>query len=157
MRHALSNHRSSLNTIATWAMFSRGLEPEFPSAVQQQVARLKQAARESGSDIRDLTALPWCSIDNDDSRDLDQLSVAQPDASGRVKILIAIADVASRVAKVGAPISTRGGSFHMASSKAGVPAPAPAAEELSFSMHLPPVGNWKEALFELPRSDERGH
>ncbi len=35
--------------------------------------------------------------------------------------------------------------------------PGTAAEELSFSMHLPPVGNWKEALLELPRSEERGN
>ncbi|MDO8942678.1 MAG: hypothetical protein Q7U75_05810, partial [Desulfobacterales bacterium] len=70
MPHALSNQRASLATIATLAMFSRGLEPEFPRAVQQQLARIKGAAIESGSGIRDLRALPWCSIDNDDSRDL---------------------------------------------------------------------------------------
>ena len=40
MRHALSNHRTSLSTIATWAMFSRGLQPEFPPPVLQQLDRL---------------------------------------------------------------------------------------------------------------------
>src|SRR5574343_1236403 len=99
MRHALSNHRTSLTTIATWAMFSRGLEPEFPTAVQQQVARLKQAASESGSDIRDLTALPWCSIDNDDSRDLDQLTAIEPLHHGELRLYVAVADVDALVKK----------------------------------------------------------
>jgi VacB/RNase II family 3'-5' exoribonuclease len=40
-----------------------------------------------------LRDLPWCSIDNDDSRDLDQLSVAEPLAGGRVRVLVAVADV----------------------------------------------------------------
>ena len=99
MRHALSNHRTSLSTIATWAMFSRGLEPEFPPAVQQQVARLRQAASESGRDIRDLSALPWCSIDNDDSRDLDQLTAIEPLHHGELRLYVAVADVDALVKK----------------------------------------------------------
>ena len=62
-----------------------------------------RAAMERGPQIRDLRALPWCSIDNDDSRDLDQLSVAQPLDGGEVKILVAIADVDATVAP-GSPI-----------------------------------------------------
>ena len=42
---------------------------------------------------RDLRALPWCSIDNDDSRDLDQLTVARGAARRRRAVLVAIADV----------------------------------------------------------------
>ena len=53
----------------------------------------------NGAQIRDLRALLWCSIDNDDSRDLDQLSVAQPAAQGAVRILVAIADVDALVAR----------------------------------------------------------
>src|SRR6186713_149525 len=41
----------------------------------------------------DLRAMPWCSIDNDDSRDLDQLTVCEPLADGSVRIHVAIADV----------------------------------------------------------------
>lgn len=103
MRHALSNHRKSLSTIATLAMFSRGLEPEFPPAVQQQVARFRKPAEESGHDIRDLTALPWCSIDNDDSRDLDQLTAVEPLSHGEVRLWVAVADVDALVKK-GSPI-----------------------------------------------------
>ena len=64
-----------MTTIATWAMYSRGLQPDFSRAVQQQVEHIKGPAHEEDSRIRDLTPLPWCSIDNDDSRDLDQLTV----------------------------------------------------------------------------------
>lgn len=99
MRHVLSNHRANLSTIATWAMFSRGLAPEFSQAVQRQVATLKGPAREDGDDITDLTALPWCSIDNDDSRDLDQLSAIEPLHQGQIRVYVAIADVDALVKK----------------------------------------------------------
>ena len=93
MRHALLHQRADLTTIATWAMFSRGLQPEFPSAVHQQLARIRGPAHEEDSRIRDLTLLPWCSIDNDDSHDLDQLTVSQALDRGRVRLLVAVADV----------------------------------------------------------------
>ncbi|HZO27093.1 MAG TPA: RNB domain-containing ribonuclease [Chloroflexota bacterium] len=60
---------------------------------------LRQAAETSGPTeaelraVRDLRDLPWCSTDNDDTRDLDQLTVARPDDDGRAAILVAIADV----------------------------------------------------------------
>ena len=100
MRHILSNHRANLSTIATWAMFSRGLEPEFSHAVQWQVASLKGPAIESDDSITDLTALLWCSIDNDDSRDLDQLSAIEPLHQGKIKVYVAIADVDALLAAV---------------------------------------------------------
>ena len=55
------------------------------------------AVAESSAPLRDLRSLLWASIDNDDSRDLDQLSVAEPMADGDVKVLIAIADVDASV------------------------------------------------------------
>ena len=103
MRHSLSNHRADLGTIAKWAMFSRGLEPEFPQAVQKQVTALKGPALETSDSIRDLTALLWCSIDNDDSRDLDQLTAIDPLDKGQVRVYVAIADVDALVKK-GSPI-----------------------------------------------------
>ena len=103
MRHALIHHRTDLATIASWAMFSRGLQPEFPPGVTQQLAQLTGPAHEQGSRIRDLSALPWCSIDNDDSRDLDQLTVGEALARGRLRILVAVADVDALVRR-GSPI-----------------------------------------------------
>jgi exoribonuclease-2 len=99
----LSNQRATLTTIASLAMFSRGLEPEFPEAVQQQLASLRGPALETGVHIRDLSALPWCSIDNDDSHDLDQLTAIEALERGEVRVFVAVADVDALVKK-GSPI-----------------------------------------------------
>jgi exoribonuclease-2 len=99
MRHALSNHRASLSTIATWAMFSRGLEPEFDAAVLKQLTQLNGPARDDDPNIRDLTGLPWCSIDNDDSLDLDQLTAIEAAGSRQLRVYVAIADVDALVKK----------------------------------------------------------
>src|SRR5579859_597958 len=82
-----------LKTVARRAMLARGLQPDFSDAALREAAALKAAATSAESAIRDLRALLWCSIDNDDSRDLDQLSVAAPLANGTTRILIAVADV----------------------------------------------------------------
>src|SRR5258705_8590969 len=91
----MSSSRRFLQEIAHQAMRERGFEPEFSQAAQAQVARLQGPAPADGR--RDLRKLLWCSIDNDDSRDLDQLSVADTAPSGQVKMLVAIADVDSLV------------------------------------------------------------
>jgi exoribonuclease-2 len=86
------NHRYDLQRIARQAMLSRGMAPAFDDAAIAQAAALH--APEGAQGAVDLRGLLWCSIDNDDSRDLDQLSVAEnPEASGSVKIRIAVADV----------------------------------------------------------------
>lgn len=87
-----------LKSIARRAMLDHGLEPDFPAAALQQLAATHGPAVDKTQQVRDLRALLWCSIDNDDSRDLDQLSVAQPLEGGVVKILVAIADVDATVA-----------------------------------------------------------
>jgi exoribonuclease-2 len=91
--------RSDLIRIAGEVMAERGLEPEFPAAVQAQLAKITGPGRDEDPRIRDLTALPWCSIDNDDSLDLDQLTACEPLAAGAVKILVAVADVDALVTK----------------------------------------------------------
>jgi exoribonuclease II len=85
--------RGRLRAIARRVMVERGLEPDFSPAAKTEAAALSGPAREADSSIRDLRSRVWCSIDNDDSRDLDQLSVAEPDAGGAVRILVAVADV----------------------------------------------------------------
>lgn len=93
--------RSALAGVARRAMVERGLRPEFEPAALEQAARL--APPIAGPDVRDLRELLWCSIDNEDSRDLDQLSVSEELGDGRVRTLIAIADVDALVAP-GTPI-----------------------------------------------------
>lgn len=97
------HHRTDLARIAVEAMTERGLEPSFPVSVQRQLDALTGPAQDADPLIRDLRALPWCSIDNDDSLDLDQLTVSEPLADGAVKIMVAVADVDSLVDK-GSPI-----------------------------------------------------
>ena len=91
--------KDDLRRIAHDAMEERGLLPDFSSAVMAETNRITKAATPAGADVRDLRDLPWASIDNDDSRDLDQLTVAQPVADGTVRILVAIADVDALVKK----------------------------------------------------------
>jgi exoribonuclease-2 len=78
-------------------MLERGLLPDFSAAVWKQTNTLTKTAMDTGPAVRDLRGMLWASIDNDDSRDLDQLSVAEPLSGGAVKIFIAIADVDSTV------------------------------------------------------------
>jgi exoribonuclease-2 len=94
---------SELKAIAHRAMLDNGLDPDFSPQVVDQARRITKAATDTSPQVRDLRALLWCSIDNDDSRDLDQLSVAQPAQDGAVKILVAIADVDATVAR-GSPV-----------------------------------------------------
>ena len=84
-------------------MTERGLEPEFSARVEQQLCAITAAARESDASIHDLTELLWCSIDNDDSLDLDQLTACEPLAQGAVRLWVAIADVDALVPQ-GSPI-----------------------------------------------------
>jgi len=98
-------HRSILQSIARRAMLERGLLPDFSTEALAELGGLQipaaPAAGPSASPpgIRDLRNLLWASIDNDDSRDLDQLTVAEAMSTDKVKILIAIADVDSCVKK----------------------------------------------------------
>src|SRR5215216_6269062 len=91
--------KNDLRGIAHDAMLQHGLLPDFSAAVLAEIGKITGAALESSPDIRDLRHLPWASIDNDDSRDLDQLSVAETLAGGAVRILVAIADVDALVKK----------------------------------------------------------
>src|SRR5690349_4685446 len=89
---------NDLRRIARRAMLERGLLPDFSAAALAETAAMQDAAAATGPSVRDLRALLWASIDNDDSRDLDQLSVSAPAADGAVRILVAIADVDASVA-----------------------------------------------------------
>ena len=105
MNETPQSNRAHLRAIAVNVMRQRGLDPVMPPEVLAQAAALKGPAQTTEEPVRDLRAMLWCSIDNDDSRDLDQLSVAEPVAGGAVRTLVAIADVDALVAK-GSPADT---------------------------------------------------
>lgn len=87
-------HRTLLQSIAHRAMIERGLLPDFSAAALAELDKIQAAAGATNAEsIRDLTDLLWASIDNDDSRDLDQLTVAETLPGGNVKIRVAVADV----------------------------------------------------------------
>ncbi len=90
-----------LQAAAKDIMRQYGFEPDFPSPVQQQLAQLRAnpPALAAGGEIRDLRKLLWSSIDNDTSRDLDQIEVAERLTNGDVKILVGIADVDAFIPK----------------------------------------------------------
>jgi exoribonuclease-2 len=94
---------SLLLNVARQAMTNNGLLPDFGAAACGQMASITQPARDPSPEIRDLRHLLWASIDNDNSLDLDQLSVADPSSPGAIRIFVAIADV-DAVVERGSPI-----------------------------------------------------
>ncbi len=100
----MSDSRSSpvdLQAMARQVMLARGFEPNFAPATQQQLADIRAHPPQlTPSDkVRDLRGLLWSSIDNDTSKDLDQIEVAERLPNGDVKVMIGIADVDAFVAK----------------------------------------------------------
>jgi VacB/RNase II family 3'-5' exoribonuclease len=78
-------------------MVERGLLPDFSPRALDELAGIRLPATSQGTPVRDLTKLLWASIDNDDSRDLDQLTFAEAITGNKTKILVAVADVDSIV------------------------------------------------------------
>lgn len=107
MKNQRRHHRLDLVGIANDAMKERGLLPEFSAGVQHQLNKISGQAVDAElaqhADMQDLRHLLWCSLDNDDSEDLDQLTVSATLPDGKVKIYVAIADVDALVKK-GTPI-----------------------------------------------------
>lgn len=91
---------ASLEPIVREALESRGLTVGFPPDVLREVERLGGPV--PLGDVRDLRGLDWASIDNEDTRDIDQLAFAEALPGGRFRLLVAIADVAEAVAQRGA-------------------------------------------------------
>jgi VacB/RNase II family 3'-5' exoribonuclease len=90
-----------LQAIAKDVVQRHGFQPDFPPQVPQQLADLSAHPPQIAAtgDIRDLRNLLWSSIDNDTSRDLDQIEVAERASNGDVKVMIGIADVDAFVPK----------------------------------------------------------
>ena len=94
------DHTSWLTEKAHQAMIDNGFEPEFSDAVE---AQLKQIESQPGppldASIKDLRDLLWSSIDNESSKDLDQIEWAEKLPNGDIRVLVGIADVDVRVPK----------------------------------------------------------
>ena len=97
--HTDQQHRAILQSIANRAMLERGLLPDFSAAALAELDGIQAPAGVNGESageapgVRDLTDLLWASIDNDDSLDLDQLTVAETLPGDKVRIRVAVADV----------------------------------------------------------------
>jgi exoribonuclease-2 len=94
MNHAQASH-FDIQAAAKQVMLDNGFEPDFPAAALQQLAEINSKPPQvaAGKDVRDLRGPLWSSIDNDTSRDLDQIEVAEKLADGNIKVLVGIADV----------------------------------------------------------------
>ncbi len=98
-QHSDQHHRALLQSIANQAMIERGLLPTFSEAANSELRAIQASPAAQGAsgtqvpEPRDLRDLLWASIDNDDSRDLDQLTVAEARSGDAVAIRVAIADV----------------------------------------------------------------
>lgn len=93
------HQKEELAELAVAAMRERGLKPEFSNAVLRQLESIDSSEADGEEGLPDLTDLLWCSIDNDDSLDLDQLTASELLPDGKIKILVAVADVDTLVAK----------------------------------------------------------
>jgi len=93
----------NLDELATLAMLSKGFIPDFPPAVVQETAALTLPHFPIPNfQAKDLRKLLWFSLDNDDSRDLDQLTYAEQLPGGGYKLFVAVADVGLLVKKASA-------------------------------------------------------
>jgi len=82
------------------SMLEHGFQPDFPAAAASELADLVSHPELPATvGIEDLRSLLWSSIDNDTSRDLDQIEWAERLGDGRMRVLIGVADVDARVAK----------------------------------------------------------
>src|SRR5215831_14355104 len=93
----MANTQIDLKARAHQAMLDAGFKPDFPPEVTSEIQALKFA--NGNGAVRDLRCLLWSSIDNDNSRDLDQVEYAEKLSDGSTRLLIGIADVDSSVPK----------------------------------------------------------
>ncbi len=92
-----------LKAAARRSMIEHGFEPDFPAPAAAQLEQLRQHPPQMTATAKDLRGLLWSSIDNDTSRDLDQIEYVEAVQGGGYRVLIGIADVDAFVPK-GSPI-----------------------------------------------------
>ncbi|MDD2229253.1 MAG: RNB domain-containing ribonuclease [Candidatus Cloacimonetes bacterium] len=89
----IKGHHTYLREIAHRVMKERGLLPDFNAEDLRELAAIQGSAVMPNKTVRDMRRQIWCSIDNDNSRDLDQLTYAEEKPNGSVRIYVALADV----------------------------------------------------------------
>src|SRR6516162_8718381 len=105
----MSDTPIDLRAKARQEMIDAGFHPDFTSEALRSAQNFKQNPPSLATGgIRDLRALLWSSIDNDASRDLDQVEYVEPLADGAVRLLVGIADVDTAVGK-GSAVDRRAG------------------------------------------------
>jgi VacB/RNase II family 3'-5' exoribonuclease len=97
--HPDARRKGVLEQIARRAMQAYGFLPDFSTDALRELEAVQQIDRVAESPGIDLRHLLWVSIDNDDSLDLDQLTVAKILTDKQVRVLVAIADVSALVRK----------------------------------------------------------
>jgi exoribonuclease-2 len=97
-----STHPFHFNLVAAAhaSMIEHGFQPDFPAGTQTELAAIEaQPALPAVDGLADLRGLLWSSIDNDTSKDLDQIEWAEQLPDGRIRVLIGVADVDARVSR----------------------------------------------------------
>jgi VacB/RNase II family 3'-5' exoribonuclease len=97
-----ANHSNHFNLIAAAhaTMLEHGFRPDFSEEAEAELKQITEhPGLPNGSGARDLRDLLWSSIDNDTSKDLDQIEWAEQLPDGRIRVLVGVADVDARVAK----------------------------------------------------------
>jgi VacB/RNase II family 3'-5' exoribonuclease len=90
----------NLTAAAHATMLEHGFQPDFSAAADVEVKAIEeQPALPAVPGAKDLRGLLWSSIDNDTSKDLDQIEWAEQLPDGRIRVLVGVADVDVRVAK----------------------------------------------------------
>jgi len=95
--HSTKNLNFNLVAAAHADMMEHGFQPDFPAGTDTELASIKAQAELPAKDVQDLRELLWSSIDNDTSKDLDQIEWAEQLPDGRIRVLIGVADVDIRV------------------------------------------------------------
>ena len=97
----INTSKPDLRSIALRAMMNAGLSTDFTDEVLRETQTLAETVSEIKAigPVRDMREVLWSSIDNSESRDLDQIEYVERLPDGRIRLLIGIADVDAFVPK----------------------------------------------------------
>jgi VacB/RNase II family 3'-5' exoribonuclease len=91
-------HNFDLHAAARRILTANGFEPDYDDAAKKQLDALTAPAS-APQGVRDMRDRPWSSIDNTESKDLDQIEIAESMDNGCIRLVVGIADVDALVTK----------------------------------------------------------